>query len=495
VTALHRIEARDQTASLPSSPDARARAVDRQDAPVNTVGQLVDGRSAATADRGERSSTLVRVGDLLTSDAIPPVHQATSTRAPGTGRIPRQPGDAELQRAPGQTSSLGSGSARRPGRPHSQGVHGHVQSSLQNHGMSDAPPSPPDSADGPLRPERRAAPPNRTIPAPLGVPAEAQMAFCRPSPRRPPRSEVVASLERAATTYPVVRGSEGEGQFISHKLRELGQLLLARRGVAGLWSVDVDVLMRQDAPRFFNYCCWFMGLPRISRLSVKLPSVCPQETYFVHRQDLLAFEDLKRIILEGLLVLLRVQPGLQCFRIEVAPFHGPYYEKTAVRSLETGRNRPGALRPTATAVQPTMVTHPSRHSAPYGIPSSHGSSGLQTHLVVRIQQNERGGFSCRYQGTILDQGVTSAYFFSWFAERTGYHDPLGPFELEFYFKDALPARTIVIARGNEAYFQSMQQAIPLSCEQTAAQMPDLFEFAILVRAPGWAGREAFLSKG
>ena len=67
--------------------------------------------------------------------------------------------------------------------------------------------------------------------------------------------------------------------------------------------------------------------------------------------------------------------------------------------------------------------------------------------------------------------------------------------MEFYFKDALPARTIVIARGNEAYFQSMQQAIPLSCEQTAAQMPDLFEFAILVRAPGWAGREAFLSKG
>ena len=98
VTALYCIEAQDQTASLPSSPDARARAraMDRQDIPVNTVGQLVDGRSAATADRAERSSTLVSVRDLLTSDASPPVHQATSTCMPGTGQIPRQPGDAEL---------------------------------------------------------------------------------------------------------------------------------------------------------------------------------------------------------------------------------------------------------------------------------------------------------------------------------------------------------------------------------------------------------------
>jgi hypothetical protein len=265
--------------------------------------------------------------------------------------------------------------------------------------------------------------------------------------------------------------------------------------MTGLWSVDVDVLMRQDAPRFFDYCCWFMGLPRISRLSVKLPSVSPQETYFVHRQDPLAFEALKNIILERLLVLLKAQPGLQCFRIEVAASHGPYYEKSVVRSLDTRRNRPEALGPTAAAAQPTMATHSYRHAVPYGNPSSHGFSGLRTHVVVRIQQNERGGFSCRYQGTILDQGVTSAYFFSWFAERTGYHDPLGPFELEFYFKDAVPARTIVIARGNEAYFQSMQRAIPLACEQTAAQMPDLFEFAILVRAPGWAGREAFLTNG
>jgi hypothetical protein len=66
--------------------------------------------------------------------------------------------------------------------------------------------------------------------------------------------------------------------------------------------------------------------------------------------------------------------------------------------------------------------------------------------------------------------------------------------LEFYFKDALPVRTIVIAQGNKVYFQSMQWAILLSCEQTVAQMPDLFEFAILVWAPGWASREAFLSK-
>jgi hypothetical protein len=72
------------------------------------------------------------------------------------------------------------------------------------------------------------------------------------------------------------------------------------------------------------------------------------------------------------------------------------------------------------------------------------------------------------------------YFFLWFTERTGYYDPLGPFELEFYFKDALSMRTIIIMQGNKVYFQSIQQAILLSCEQTVAQMPDLFEFAILV---------------
>jgi hypothetical protein len=259
--------------------------------------------------------------------------------------------------------------------------------------------------------------------------------------------------------------------------------------VAGLWSVDVDVLMRQDPPRFFDYGCWFMGLPGISRLSVKLPNVDPQETYFVHRQDPLAFEALKRIILEQLLVLLRIQPGLQCFRIEVAASHGPYYEKSAVRSLEPGRNRPGAFGPMGAAAQHTVAAHPNKHSVPYRYPRSNGSSALRTHVVVRIQQSKRGGFSCRYQGTILDQEVTTAYFFSWFADRTGYHNPLGPFELEFYFKDALPSRTIVIARGNEAYFQSMQRGVPLACEQAAAQMPDLFEFAILVRAPGWAGGE------
>lgn len=320
------------------------------------------------------------------------------------------------------------------------------------------------------------------------------MSFCTPSPRRPARSGLAASLEHTAATYPAMHGSQSEAQFVSRKLRELGQLLLARRGVAGLWRVDVDVLMQQDAPKFFDYCCWFMGLPRISRLGVKLPDVRSQETYFLDREDPLAFEAIKHIVFKELLGLLKVRPGLVCFRIEIIAVHGPHYEKSGNRALLHGRNRPGAVEPTAAAAQPIVPAHLYRHSAPYGNARSNGPSALRTHVVVRIQQSEHGGFSCRYQGTILAQGVTSAYFFSWFAGKSGYHDPLGPFELEFYFKDALPPRTIVIARGNEAYFQSMKRTVPSACEQTAAQVPDLFEFAILVRAPGWAGGKILLAK-
>jgi hypothetical protein len=276
---------------------------------------------------------------------------------------------------------------------------------------------------------------------------------------------------------------QGEAQFVSRKLQELGQLLLPRRGVTGLWRVDVDVLLQRDAPKFFDYCGWFMGLPRISRLRVKLPDISSQETYFLDREDSFAFDALKQIVLEELLRLLKLRPGLQCFRIEMVAVHGSRYETGGYPIQLDTANRPRALG--LTAVQSTVRAP--RRSAPYVLARSNGPSALQTHVVVRTRQGEYGGFSCRYQGTILGQGVTSAYFFSWFAGISGYHDPSGPFELEFYFKDALPPKTVVIARGNETYFQSMKQSIPLACAQTAAQVPDLFEFAILVRAPGWTG--------
>ena len=274
VTALHRMAAQDQTSALGSSPGNRT--TDPSNGLASASGHRDDGGTVA-ADRTERSSTLVSVEYLLISDTSPVVRQAVSTHAPVPAPIPGESSDAATAQphAPSQTLSLGCHAARRPGQPHTQGVHGGVHSSLQDHATSDAPRGQPDSMHGPLGSERRADPPNIKISAPLDEPAETQMAFCRPSPRRPPPSGLASSLEHAATTYPVMHGFQGRAQLISHNLRQLGQLLLARRGVAGIWSVDVDVLMRQDAPRFFDYCCWFMGLPGVSRLGVKLPDVSP----------------------------------------------------------------------------------------------------------------------------------------------------------------------------------------------------------------------------
>ena len=469
VAALHGIVRQNQ--KTPPGPRPDTRATDTAQRHADAPGHFDDGKAVA-GDLTARSSTLVSVEDLLASDASPPTYQP-STHALAR-RSPRLlTSAAGAQHAPAQASSWGARAARQP-------CHGQEHGSPQNH-VSDAPPLPPANMGGPLGPGRREAPPNIVIPAPRHVPIEAQVSFRTPPLRRPARSGF-AALEQAAATYPAMHGSHVEAQFVSRKLRELGQLLLARRGVIGLWRVDVDVLMQRDAPKFFDYCCWFMGLPRISRLGVKLPDVSSQATYFLDREDPLAFEAIKHIVFKELLGLLKVRPGLQCFRIEIIAIHGPHYEKSGNRILLHGRTRPGAVEPTAAAAQNMVPAQLYRHSAPYG------PSALRTHVVVRIQQSEHGGFSCRYQGTILAQGVTSAYFFSWFAGNSGYHDPLGPFELEFYFKDALPPRTIVIARGNEAYFQSMKRTVPSLCEQTAAQMPDLFEFAILVRAPGWAGK-------
>jgi hypothetical protein len=150
--------------------------------------------------------------------------------------------------------------------------------------------------------------------------------------------------------------------------------------------------MLQSTAGFFNYCSRFMGLPKVSRLSVKLPDVNTRETYFIHREDPVGFEALKRVILEGLLVLLSVQLGLQCFSIEVAAFHGPRHEKRTVQPLQLGGNRHAP----AAAAQSTRAAHPYRHSGPHENPHSNGVSALRTHIVVRIQQSDRGGFSSRY---------------------------------------------------------------------------------------------------
>jgi hypothetical protein len=151
------------------------------------------------------------VEDLLTSDANLVAHHSIPTYAPLLGHVPRQSSGtaAGPQRAQGQASSLGPYPARRPGQPYPQEVQSNALRSL--HDMSNAP----SGQTG-----RRAPPPNISIPAPLDVQAETQMAFRSPHPRHPDMSGLVTSLEHAATTHSrrVVHGLQNEMQFITNKL-------------------------------------------------------------------------------------------------------------------------------------------------------------------------------------------------------------------------------------------------------------------------------------
>lgn len=426
--------------------------------------------AAAAADNTVRSPTLVMEGPP--AGAGPVVRTPTHPSSP-SGLHQLGNAAASIQHARDTAWSSGPGGAVRPSQPRAQEVYVEAHNSLQ----SGAPPGARQMSVI-TRSERRATPPN--------IQAERQGALYIPHPRHLPNGGLITSLEHAATTRPpgVMHELQNEGQFTLQKLRQLGQLLLARRGVPGLWTVEVDVLMRQGTVGFFTYCCRYMGLPRIYKLGFKLPDWNAREIFFISRDNPQAFEDLKRIILDLLLALLRIQPGLKCFRIEVAAYPRSHPVKGGIQPLEARSSQSGVLA--ATATQPSMMVQQPMPSAPRAYHRGNRPPHSPTHIIVRTRKGDHGGFSCRYQGTILGQEVTNAFFFEWFAKGTGFRDPLGPFELEFFFKDALPPKTFVIARGNEAYFQNMKRDITLACEQTADLVPDLFEFAILVRAPGWA---------
>ena len=108
------------------------------------------------------------------------------------------------------------------------------------------------------------------------------------------------------------------------------------------------------------------------------------------------------------------------------------------------------------------------------------------HLAVRVQKDARGKFSRRYNSAVLNLRTTNVEFFAWFANQTGHAAPSGPPALKFTFKDAMPTpKSSVIEWGDEKHFECMKLDIEPQCDLVAAYMPEVFEFAILVTAPGW----------
>jgi len=92
-----------------------------------------------------------------------------------------------------------------------------------------------------------------------------------------------------------------------------------------------------------------------------------------------------------------------------------------------------------------------------------------------------------YPRAVLGPKVKNVEFFTWFVKETGFSNPMGPPELMFSFKDALPTpKNNLIARGNEEHFEYMKRDIKPMCEHAAVCMPGLTEFTILITVPGWA---------
>ena len=115
-----------------------------------------------------------------------------------------------------------------------------------------------------------------------------------------------------------------------------------------------------------------------------------------------------------------------------------------------------------------------------------GNTPHRPDIIIRLQKNTRGIFSSAYDRDVIYPRVTSAKFFAWFGDQTGYGGPSGPAELKFTFVNALPEPIVnIIGMGNEGHFGYMRQDIKVQYEKALSYMPDMKEFTILVTAPNW----------
>ena len=153
-------------------------------------------------------------------------------------------------------------------------------------------------------------------PLPNPAPLETRSVLYSPYPRPLPKKGLAASLEHASLGAGQLR-LQKEGHLALRKLKLLGQLLVPRRGGSGLWSMDVDDLMLQDLTKFCNCISRITGLPKVFELSFELLDLNINNPYIIGQGDSQAFHSLKLTILNGLLILLDADPGLDNFRIQV----------------------------------------------------------------------------------------------------------------------------------------------------------------------------------
>jgi hypothetical protein len=103
-------------------------------------------------------------------------------------------------------------------------------------------------------------------------------------------------------------------------------------------------------------------------------------------------------------------------------------------------------------------------------------------ICLRIQVDAAGHLSQRYEKSILHARTSQTQFFAWFARETG---RAAPAKLRFDFKDAVPAKSSVVAAGNDDHFELMVGDLARKVARAVEFVPGLAEFCVVVTEPGW----------
>lgn len=199
------------------------------------------------------------------------------------------------------------------------------------------------------------------------------------------------------------------------------------------------------------------------------------------------------------------------------PYPNPKeWERTSPIATLSGAGQPTAMNPNVPTRRDSQSHTPALNSVNTGAKNHHTSSGMppptpispekqspQTtnhhglqllrrppentapEIIILLQQSD-GRLSEPYSKDVIHPRISSVEFFSWFGTQSGFGTNCLPPELQFTFKDALPApKSSLVARGNEDHFNYMRSDIKSKCEKAKWFRPTMTEFAVLVTLPGW----------
>jgi len=272
--------------------------------------------------------------------------------------------------------------------------------------------------------------------------------------------------------------------MISRKLTAACKIYIKR---GERWVLfHMDSLLAQTVLEFFQTYAQTTGAVELPMLRFEMPEVDSEgdRVREVPKGDSESFHNLKVLIQQNLIKYLQENPAPSFLAVFVTSPQVLARDTLDIRSNEPsttpGRAARTKPRPQNCIRAASLATLGQRQDRPDSGPSS------SMHLVVRVQKDARGKFSRRYNSAVLNLRTTNVEFFAWFANQTGHAAPSGPPALKFTFKDAMPTpKSSVIEWGDEKHFECMKLDIEPQCDLVAAYMPEVFEFAILVTAPGW----------